>query len=99
MDDNVDILHDIIENAGSGKVPSDCHGEKIPIFCSTGFHLVGFGLGPPRPGDLDPTLEEKVYDVCVHKTCGARNENMTEKGDFSVRACQTCGIWYSPRNK
>lgn len=85
MYDDINIFHDIIENIGGGKLPSDCHGEQIPVFCSTGFHLVGFGLGPSRPGDLDPTFEEKVYDVSAHKTCGACDENMTEREEWVCR--------------
>ena len=76
MHDDINVLHKIIESVGGGKVPSDGHGEQLPVFCSTGFHLIGFGLGPRCPSDLDPALEEKVYDMGTHKSCGACDENV-----------------------
>ena len=76
MYDNINVLYNIIENVGGSKVPNDSHGEQLPKFFSTGFHLIGFELGPRCPSDLDPTFEENVYDVGTYKTCGARDENV-----------------------
>ena len=91
MHDNVNIFHDIIENVGGGKIPSDNHGEQIPVFCSMSFHLIGFGLGPSCPGDLDPAFEKKVYDVGADKTSGTSDENMTGRRVIVfVRVCYTC---------
>ena len=76
MHDDINVLHKIVENVGGGKVPSDGHGEQLSIFFSTGLHLIGFGLGPCCSSDLDPALEEKVYDMGTHKSCGACDENV-----------------------
>ena len=78
MYDNIHVLHDVIENVGGSKIPSDSHGEQIPVFCSAGFHLFGFRLGPPCPSDLDPPFEEKVYDVSADEAGGACDENVAE---------------------
>ena len=78
MYDNINVLHDIIENIGGSKIPGDNHGERLPVFCSTGFHFVGFRLGPCGASNLDPAFEEKVYDVSTHKACGTCDENMAE---------------------
>ena len=76
MHDDINVLHKIVENVGGGKIPSDGHGEQLSIFFSTGFHLIGFGLGPCCPSDLDPALEEKVHDVGTYKARGACDENV-----------------------
>ena len=100
MDHHVDIFHDIIENVGGGKISSDGHREQIPVFFSTGLHLVGFGLGPPRASNLDSASEEKVDDVGADKTCGASDENMAGRRVIVfVRTCYTCECWYSPRSR
>jgi hypothetical protein len=80
MYDNINVLHNIIENVGDGKISSDSHGEQLPVFFSTGLHLIGFGLGPRCPGNLDPAFEEEVYDVGTHKACGACDENVAGRG-------------------
>ena len=86
MNDNVNIFHNVIENVGGSKIPSDSHGEQIPVFCSMSFHLIGSELGPPRPSDLDSAFEEKVYDVGTDKACSASDENMAEReGDYSCQ--------------
>lgn len=77
---NVDVPNDIIKNVGSSKISSDSRGEQVPVFRSTGFHLIGFGLGPPCPSNLDPAFEEKVDNVGTDKACGASDENMTGRG-------------------
>lgn len=79
MYDDINVLHEIIENVGGGKIPSDSHGEQLPVFCSTGFHPIGFGLGPRCASDLYPALEEDIYDVGTHKSCGSCDKNMPEK--------------------
>ena len=79
MYDNVDVLHDIVANAGGGEIPSDDHIKQFSIFFSTSLHLVGFGLGPRRCGNLDSAFEEKVNYVGTDETCGTGDENMTEK--------------------
>ena len=90
MYDNVNALHDIIENVGGGKIPGDSHGKQLPVFCSTGFHLIGLGLRPRCTGNLDPTLEEKVNNVGTYKARGACNENMTGRRVVSfIRTCCT----------
>lgn len=78
MYDNINVLHEIIENVRGGKIPGDDHREQVSVFRSMDFHLTGFGLGPRCPSDLDPSFEEKVYDVGAHKTCGACNKNVAE---------------------
>ena len=84
MYDNVNILHDIVANAGGGEIPSDDHIKQFSVFFSTSLHLVGFGLGPRRSGDLDPAFEEKVNYVSANETRGAGDENMTERAALQL---------------
>jgi len=79
MHDNINVSYEVVENVRGGKIPGDDHGEQITEFCSVGFHITGFGLGPRCPSDLNPTFEEKVYDVGAHKACGTCDENMAER--------------------
>lgn len=99
MYDNINILHDVIENIEGGEIPSDGHREQIPVFCTAGFHFVGFGLGPSCPGNLDAPSEEKVYDVGTNKARGTGNEDVARGDSFLARICSTCGRWNSPRSK
>ena len=99
MNNNVNVFHDFIENVGGRKISSNGHREQIPVFLSTGFHLVGFGLGPRCSSNFNSTFEEEVYDLCADKACGACDENMTERRAIVlVRACYTCERWDAPRS-
>lgn len=92
MYDNINVLQKIVESVGGGKIPSDSHGEQLPVFCSTSFHLVGFGLGPRCPSDLDPAFEEKVYDMGTHKSCGACDENVAGRREIPSLGADLLGL-------
>ena len=97
MDDNVHVLHEIIESTGSGEVPSDGHGGQITISLPTGFHFICFGLGSRCPGDCYSTFKEEVDDVGAHVTSGTGDENVA--GPRFVRARRTPGAIDSLGNK
>ena len=85
MDDDINVLHEGIEDTWGGEIPGYSHGEQIPVFFPTGFHLAGFNTGPTCPGDFDPALQEEVHDVGTHKACGTGDEDMAERRFVSGR--------------